>query len=189
MMSIIGEAATAKVNIPEPTAPYVKYVFDSDGKCSLIKPVGCTVLWDYMFYRYDGTVDLSGSPGYTRIGTSCFDTTNIEEIILPNTVTSLSNSAFAGCSQLRVIDIGTGVTEIPNYCFSNDAELTTVILRRTGTYIVRLLASPMSSSTGAFRNCSKLEHIYVPSSLVATYQSASYWSEIADTISAIPQGV
>ena len=49
-MSIIGEAATAKVNIPEPTAPYVKY--NTNGTVpSEIFLVGFTSVPNSMFYN------------------------------------------------------------------------------------------------------------------------------------------
>ena len=74
--------------------------------------------------------------GLTTIGNSAFaGCAALEKVILPSTVRTLGSWMFRGCKRLRSINIPVGVTEIPTDAFALATGLKTVILPETVTTI------------------------------------------------------
>ena len=61
--------------------------------------------------------------GVTSIDDNAFSTSNIVSITIPNSVTSIGNYAFYGCSSLTSITIPNSVTSIRGSAFSNCSKL------------------------------------------------------------------
>ena len=80
---------------------------------------------------------------------------NVTRIELPDTLTTLGNSAFSGCSDLESIVIPAGVTEIPDYLFSWCRKLVSVELHEGITSI----------GYSAFQMCGSLSRINIPAGL------------------------
>ena len=83
---------------------------------------------------------------------------NGEEVInlvIPNTVTSISGFAFEGCYGLTSVDIPNSVTSIGNSSFSECTNLTGIEIPNSVTSI----------SDGAFSRCSGLTSIEIPNSV------------------------
>jgi len=57
----------------------------------------------------------------------CYEMSSLTSIIIPNSVTSIGNSAFSGCTGLTSVTIPTSVTSIANYAFSGCTGLTKVL--------------------------------------------------------------
>ena len=76
-------------------------------------------------------------------------------IIIPNTVTSIGNSAFRGCSGLKTIIIPNSVTSIGNYAFSG-----------SGLTSITLSNSLSSIGDGAFNECN-FTTITIPKSVTS----------------------
>ena len=118
-------------------------------------------------------------------------------INMPDSVTSIEDYAFAGCSGLTTINIPEGMTRIGNGAFYSCSSLATVSIPSSVTII----------DFTAFHNCTSLTtitinattppylgndaipanvtNIYVPADSVDAYKAASGWSKFADIISAI----
>ncbi len=73
------------------------------------------------------------------------------EIILPDTVTSIGNRAFSGCSSLTSVTIPNSVTSIGTGAFSGCSSLTSVTIPNSVTSI----------GTGAFSGCSSLTKVHI----------------------------
>lgn len=93
---------------------------------------------------------------------------------IPNSVTSIGNGAFEGCSSLTSVTIGNSVTSIENYAFEGCSSLASVLIGNSVTAIgmeafrgcssltsVTIPNSVTSIGTCAFEGCSRLETIYV----------------------------
>ncbi len=94
-------------------------------------------------------------------------------------MTSIGDYAFAGCSGLTSVTIGSGVTSIGDYAFGYCSNLVCVTVWAT---------TPPSIGSQVFYKGSgiPLPPIYVPSGSVDTYKEATNWSYYYGIIQAIP---
>ena len=77
--------------------------------------------------------------------------------VIPNSVTSIGEKAFAYCSDLTSIDIPSGVTYIGNNAFTNCSGITSIDIPSGVTHI----------GERAFQNCSSLTSIDIPDSVTS----------------------
>ena len=94
-------------------------------------------------------------------------------VIIPETVTSIEDSAFKGCARLRVVTIPKSVNLINSYAFFGCTSLTSV------TY--KGMSDPGVLSTNVFYNC-PLTEVNVPSS----YTDATFCGYLLPTPSMSP---
>ena len=123
-----------------------------------------------------------------------------ETFIIPNSVTSIGNSAFYGCTSLREISIPNSVTSIGDHAFSFCRSLQEISIPNSVTSIgnsafadchsLREISIPNSvTSIGdwAFSGCMSLQEITIPNSVTSIGDSAFCWcSSLQEII--IPQG-
>lgn len=128
----------------------------------------------------DKSTDPTGEPKFT-----------LTSIILPNSITSIGESAFQGCSNLRgELTIPSSVTSIGKLAFDGCENLLGELtlpksLTSIGDYAFRqcsgfssarsLNPTPPAIGSGVFRSRS-FRLLYVPSKAVAAYNEASGWS-------------
>ena len=97
----------------------------------------------------------------------------LKEVVLPETLTSITEGAFYNCVNLLKIDIASSVTNISNYVLQACSSLESIICRA--------IVPPSLGSTGAFASTNNCP-IYVPDESVTAYQEATNWSSYADRI-------
>ena len=81
--------------------------------------------------------------------------TSLASIEIPNSVTSIGNSAFNGCTSLVSIDIPNSVTRIGDVAFSGCTSLVSIDIPNSVTRI----------GDRAFRDCTSLASIDIPNSV------------------------
>lgn len=81
--------------------------------------------------------------------------TNIDTVIIPETVTIIESQAFARCSNLKKVYLPSSLTTIDRYAFDACSSLINITLPESLTSI----------GYGAFRNCIKLKGINIPSNI------------------------
>lgn len=85
----------------------------------------------------------------------CPSGTNLEEVVLPNTISAISEGAFRECSRLKSITMSSTVSKIESCTFMDCTALESIQLDDT---ILRI-------DTWAFSGCSQLKDIRLPDSL------------------------
>lgn len=151
-----------------------------------------TVLEEYIFpgYFYTGTVTNNAFNGCTALervdlagivtpGSFMFKGCSSLKTVTLTNATKIQNQQFYLCTSLEKVDFP-AVTSIDIHAFYGCSALKTLILRSesvvTASATNMLMATPIESGTG---------HIYVPSALVASYKTASYWSTYSAQFRAI----
>ena len=149
-------------------------------------------------YKSVQTVDL---PNCLYVGNKAFFyCTSLTTVNLPS-CTALHNYAFKSCNNLSSISLP-NVTRLSDYCLANCSALQTVSLPKC-SYLNRyaflscynlntiymgteLSTVATMAQSNALLDCSALQSIYVPSSLVDAYKSATNWSYYSSRIFPIP---
>jgi len=101
--------------------------------------------------------------------------TEITNLVIPNSVTSIGGSAFVWCSSLTSVTIGSGVTSIGDGAFEGCPGLTSVTIPNSVTSIGR----------GAFSGCSGLTSITIGSGVTSVGNRAFDGVDIPTIISLI----
>lgn len=91
----------------------------------------------------------------TTIGNSAFKDCALTEIIIPKSVTTIGNSPFYGCTLLKEIIIPESVATIDNWAFYGCKSLSKISLPN----------SLISIGNSVFRECASLETITIPDSV------------------------
>ena len=116
---------------------------------------------------FDGTNDYSGvviipptvyfdgdTYRVTAVGDYAFAGSAVTEVVMPNSVTQLGESAFADATELSQVTLPIGLKSIPRYCFASTA--------------VEDVAVPEGVTRigyGAFQECTRLHTLFLPSTL------------------------
>ena len=132
-------------------------------------------------YAFCQCVNLSkvDCPNVSEISDYAFSScTSLTSVSFP-AATAIGSSAFYNCSSLTSVSFPAATT-IGYSAFAYCSSLTTVILAGSSVCSMShsnvFKSTPIESGTG---------YIYVPSSLVASYQAATNWSYFSAQISAI----
>ena len=99
----------------------------------------------------------------------------ITQIEIPNSVTSINNSAFSGCTGLTEITFPESLTSIGSWAFCNCTGLTkiTSLAQRPPTIFE-------GDTSGTFNGVSKQTPVYVPKGFKPVYWVADGWKEFAN---------
>ena len=101
----------------------------------------------------------------TSIGNSAFSgCSGLTSVTIPDSVTSIETGAFQGCSGLTSITIPNSVTTIGNYAFGGCSSLTSVTIGNSVTSI----------GGYSFQGCSGLTSVTVPNSVTSIGSNAFY---------------
>ena len=115
--------------------------------------------------------------GVTSIGDSAFyGCSGLTSITLPSSLTSIGDRAFRYCSGITSITLPSSLTSIGNSAFRTCVMLTTMTILAT--------TPPTLSSTNAISTATT--KIYIPAGTLSAYQSATNWSNFADKFEELP---
>ena len=97
---------------------------------------------------------------------------SLVSLTVPDYITSIGEEAFRGCTSLERVELGDGLSILSAGTFDGCTGLTAVTL---GSNLFQICGSSTVGSTplaGAFRNCSSLETLFIPSSVFLIGQGA-----------------
>ena len=130
---------------------------------------GCSGL-TYMNVNEGNTVYDSRNNCNAIIKTSCNTLiAGCKNTVIPNSVTSIGDFAFWGCSGLTSVSIPNSVTSIRSYAFFGCKDLTSFSVGPTTPIAIDIHCFGESNSTNAT--------LYVPAGCVEAYQNANYWKD------------
>ena len=108
---------------------------------------------DYAFVNCSSLTNVTLAEGIESIGYRAFgNCINLENINLPNTLTSIDGYAFSGCSKLNSLNMSDGLLSIGEKAFLCCSLIENIIVPSTVTSI----------GFGAFSGCTSLESITLP---------------------------
>ena len=107
------------------------------------------------------------------------EATNLTEIAIPDSVTSIDSFAFECCTSLTSVTIGNSVTSIGNDAFSDCSNLTSITIPNSVTSIGK----------SAFYNCDSLTSVTIGNGVTSIGSSAFYDSDSLTSVTIIGNGV
>ena len=113
--------------------------------------------------------------GVTSISGSAFSgCTSLTEIVIPDSVTTIGKSAFSGCTSLSKVDLPKKLTTIEAYTFSGCSSLESIVIPEGVTAIGTWLEYEKTYYSSSFSGCKSLKEIIIPDSVTAIGDSAFY---------------
>ena len=149
------------------------YCFSSTNIASVEMADTITTIEGYAFRRCSTLTHLKFSNNLLTIGGSAFVECKglKEEIIIPNSVTTIGQQSFYSCTNIPKITVGTSVTLIQGDAFNN------VGSSSNKPVLVMLPTTPPTLQSNAIS--SYFQKIIVPKGCLSAYQSATNWSALA----------
>ena len=188
-----GCTSLTSITIPNSVTSLGFQAFEScNGLTSITIGSGVTTIFaEYFFYGCNNLTTIVVEAGNTKYDSrnncnAIIETSSNTLIVgcknttIPNTVTSIGDFAFEGCSSLTSITIPNSVTSIGGCAFEDCSNLTSIIIPNSVTSIegeafagcsgltsVIIPESVTSISCSAFYNCNSLTSITIPNSVTS----------------------
>ena len=100
--------------------------------CSALSEInfgeGLEEIGDYAFSGCSAIKDMVFPRNVKTYGTNVFSDTGFVNLVIPDYVTTLGESAFYSCNSLVSVTIGSGLKEIPKKCFDHCVYLQNVVI-------------------------------------------------------------
>ena len=199
------------VTIPDSVTSIGNYAFDGcSSLASVTIPDSVTSIGSYAFLDCGGLTAVYITNIATWCGIDFGDSASnplyhahdlylngklVTDLVIPDSVTSIGEYAFYGCSGLTSVTIGNGVTSMGNYAFDGCINITSATMPTIAIDAVPqdslqtvVLTSGESIGNRAFYGCSSLTSISIPDS-VTDIEDYAFRDCIGLTSITIPNGV
>ena len=120
-------------------------------------PNGVTHIGECAFYNCTALESVELPDSVTSIGDSAFSGSSLEDIELPDSVTSIGTDAFLNCLSLKSVKLSGGLTSIEDTAFAFCKSLTSIVIPDGVTHIGEY----------AFYNCNSLKSVELSDSVTS----------------------
>lgn len=117
------------------------------------------------------------APKVTSLGYSAFTGCTLETIVLEKKFSTSPYSVFNNCKNLKAVDFNT-TGQFSNGYFTNCSSLNMLVLRRSDKITPFVTGVGSCFNGSSFASTGAGGTLYVPESLISSYQSASNWSTL-----------
>lgn len=163
----------------KPITQIGKYAFSGKTEITSVSiPKSVKIINHNAFSSCSGLVEIKFSEGLIRIGNSSFaNCTGLTSIEIPSSVTTIDHYAFTRCSELKSINVADYNTAYKDdngrALLTIDGKTLLVYAYKSGsTYVIPYGVTTIGRS--AFRNCTSLNSIEIPSSVTSIEENAFY---------------
>lgn len=125
-------------------------------------PSYVTAIGDEAFYKAALLTTINFSEGLVEIGASAFADTALKQAVLPDTLTTLGASAFAGCVSLTTLELSSALENIGSKAFFDCILLAQVTIPEGVSGI----------GANAFENCALISEITIPNTVTTIGEAA-----------------
>ena len=191
--NIAYEAVPSKLTVPEVKENEASLAeeerTDASGQWKYVLEDGGATITGYVEELSGDLVIPSELDGYpvTRIDEDAFSGCSVTGIVIPDSVISIGDWVFSGCSELTGVTIPNSILSIGNAAFSGCSGLTDVTIPNSVTDIgsgvfygcsgltsVTIATSVMRISDSMFQECSRLTSVTIPDGVVSIEEWAFY---------------
>ena len=178
-----NNSAVTSLSFPK-TLTYANAPLEGSNITSVTIENGITALPDNMLNGAGKVTKVKIPSSVTSIGDDCFRKSGIRSITIPDTVTTVGKRAFYDCFDLYAVRIGSGVSNLPSYCFANCSVLQNVeipdtvtamadgVFYHTGLTFLRLPQTVRTIGMHAFENSEDLTEVVCSDELTGVGDSA-----------------
>ena len=141
-------------------------------------PKNLTYLGGGAFLDCDGITYVEWPASLTTVS-GAFANSGLQEMVIPDTVTAISDYAFDGCTELESLDLPDGVTSLGEYAFRGTAKLREISIpsgvtaipfscfNNSGITSVEIPDTVTTIERYAFQSCDRLESVRLPESVTS----------------------
>lgn len=143
-----------------PPASDFEYTISDDGRVGIEKYIGES--------RDVVIPEKIDDKPVTAIGICAFAESDIESVVIPDTITTIWNHAFYKCENLHTVDMGNGVETLIQDTFSGCSKLKNL----------KLSPRLKKSDSAAFSGCKSLKELYIPKTFTGWNQEMFFGNSL-----------
>lgn len=169
-----------------------QYAFCRSEITSLTIQNGVETIDDCAFLYSSQLVDVSLPSSLTSIGNSAFfNCYRITELVIPEGVSTIGGQAFCYCGNMKTLQLPSTLTEIGDRAFGSCGSLTKVISRITTPFAIEktTFSSTENWEDGVNNATPSAATLYVPQGTKSSYMTYEGWTRFAGIYEGEPQEI
>ena len=127
----------------------------------------------YMLYRTTNLKEVQIPESVTSIGEGAFYDSGIQSVVIPKNVNTLGNYAFSGCDSLKNVTLNSRVTTLNTYTFRDCPEINTITITAATPPAVAASSDPFNATPWSAK-------VIVPDFAYTAFKADAYWCKFTN---------